>query len=448
MRILIVIHAIPRHSLGGSEMCAISLAVELAGRHAVAVCAGRPPEAAGSPPQEDGPGYAIEWLDRDPSRPPTFDAAYQDEAIDRQFDRVVARFAPDVVHFHGVWGLSNHLPVIARDHGAAVVFTLHDFWLMCPRGQRLRPADLSQCDAIDRSRCTECLRPWIAPSRRPSLWQIGTLLGSDRPPMRTILAKAQARLLRPPDWSSAAAHVERYHQTTREVIEAVDLFISPSRFVADEFERYGIPADRLVVSDNGIDTDGFSDCRPKRAASVVRFGFLGTWMPSKGIHVLVEAFGRLTENARLVIFGAPPTGDPGVYARSVLAAATDRRISIPGRVEPARVAAALQSIDVLVVPSLWFENAPLTIREAFAARTPVVASRSGGMAESVRDGVDGLLFTTGSAPDLTAALRRFVREPELLPALSSRTPPIKSVASHARELEEMFRRLLMRTPAD
>jgi glycosyltransferase involved in cell wall biosynthesis len=164
--------------------------------------------------------------------------------------------------------------------------------------------------------------------------------------------------------------------------------------------------------------------------------------------VLVEAFGRLTENARLVIFGAPPTGDPGVYARSVLAAATDRRISIPGRVEPARVAAALQSIDVLVVPSLWFENAPLTIREAFAARTPVVASRSGGMAESVRDGVDGLLFTTGSAPDLTAALRRFVREPELLPALSSRTPPIKSVASHARELEEMFRRLLMRTPAD
>ena len=216
--------------------------------------------------------------------------------------------------------------------------------------------------------------------------------------MRTILAKAQARVLRAPDWSSAAAHVERYHQTTREVIEAVDLFISPSRFVADEFERYGIPADRLVVSDNGIDTAGFSDCRPKRAASVVRFGFLGSWMPSKGIHVLVEAFSRLTENARLVVFGAPPSGDPGVYARSVLAAATDRRISFPGRVEPARVAAALQSIDVLVVPSLWFENAPLTIREAFAAHTPVVASRSGGMAESVRDGVDGLLFTTAARP--------------------------------------------------
>ena len=156
----------------------------------------------------------------------------------------------------------------------------------------------------------------------------------------------------------------------------------------------------------------------------------------------------MTENARLIVFGAPPGGDSGEYARSIRSRAADRRITFSGRVEPEHIAAALQSIDVLVVPSLWFENAPLTIREAFASRTPVVASRSGGMAESVRDGVDGLLFPTGSVPDLAAALSRFVREPALLPTLSRHTPRVKTVAEHAIELERLFLRLLTSTSAD
>jgi glycosyltransferase involved in cell wall biosynthesis len=101
-----------------------------------------------------------------------------------------------------------------------------------------------------------------------------------------------------------------------------------------------------------------------------------------------------------------------------------------------------RAIDALVVPSLWYENAPLTIREAFASHTPVVASRCGGMAESVRDGIDGLLFVPGNVADLTATLRRLIREPELIPTLSRQTPAIKTVAAHAVELETAFRQLM------
>ena len=103
MRIVIVIHALPRHSLGGSEMCAAALAAEFATRHDAVVCAGRPSHAASSPRRERGAGYDIEWLDADPSRAPTFEAAYQDARIDAQFDEVMARVAPDVVHIHGTW---------------------------------------------------------------------------------------------------------------------------------------------------------------------------------------------------------------------------------------------------------------------------------------------------------------------------------------------------------
>jgi len=446
MKIVVVIHTLPHYSVGGSELCAIALAQEFAKRHRVVVCAARPTQTCSGPRRQHESGYTIEWLDADPSRPPTFEAAYQNDSIEDQFDDVMARVEPDVVHFHGTWELSNNLPIIARRRGAIVVFTLHDFWLMCPRGQRLRPADLTQCHDIDMERCCECLEPWIAPRRLPSREQMRRLFNRDRPPIRAIFSRAQASLFRPPDIGATSTHVERYHAKTQEVVESVDLFVAPSRFLAQEFERrYGLTPERIVYSDNGIDTRLFEGCPYKQSAAIVRFGFVGSWMPSKGVHVLIEAFRGLTENARLHVFGGPPAGDPGGYARQIMiAAAGDRRITFEGRIAPENRASAFRAIDVLVVPSLWFENAPLTIREAFASHTPVVASRSGGMAECVRDGIDGLLFTPGSAAALRAVLRRLIHEPDLIPTLSRHAPPVKSIEAHAAELDAVFEQLTRR----
>jgi len=443
MRIAVVIHTLPPYSLGGSELCAASLATELSKRHTVTVCAGRPVEMRSLPRHERASSYTIEWLDADPSRPPTFDAAFENDSIEAQFDEVMSRAEPEIVHFHATWELSNNLPMIARRRGASVVFTLHDFWLMCPRGQRLRPSDLTQCHEIDMERCCACLEPWIAPRRFPSRQHVGRLFNARRPPLRTLFSQARTRLLRPRDVESGATHVERYHAKTHELIDNVDLFIAPSRFLAHEFERrYNLPCRRLIYSDNGIDTALFDGFRYKQAATIVRFGFVGSWMPSKGVHILIEAFSGLTENARLHVFGGPPSGAPDAYTRNLMsAAAGDRRITFPGRLAAAERAEAFRAIDVLVVPSLWYENAPLTIREAFASHTPVVASRSGGMAECVRDGIDGLLFTTGSVTALRAALRRLIHEPDLIPSLSRQTPPVKSIAAHATELDAVFRQL-------
>src|SRR5262245_39130616 len=112
MKIAIVIHTLPRYSIGGSETCAAALAAEPAKRHTVVVCAVRPAHARSLPRSERGPGYTIEWLDADPSRAPTFDAAYQNDAIEAQFDEVMARVEPEIAHFHGIWELSNNLPMI------------------------------------------------------------------------------------------------------------------------------------------------------------------------------------------------------------------------------------------------------------------------------------------------------------------------------------------------
>lgn len=448
MTIVIVIHTLPRYSVGGSELCAVALAAELAKRHRVVVCAGRPAHLRSQPRQEPGPGYAIEWIDADPSRAPTFEAAYENTSIETQFDEIVRRVAPEIAHFHGIWTLSNNLPLIARRRGVGVVFTLHDFWLMCPRGQRLRPSDLSQCHEIDVQRCGNCLASWISPARLPSRAHVARLFGAERPPLKTIAVQVHARLFRRPRRADPITHVERYHAKSRELVDSVDLFVAPSRFLAAEFARhFGVAGDRLVYSDNGIDTAHFADASYKETSSVVRFGFLGSWMPSKGLHVLIDAFRGLTENARLVIFGGPPHGDAGDYARGLQHAADDRRITIRGRIAPEQRPAAFRSIDVLVVPSLWYENAPLTIREAFASHTPVVASRCGGMAESVRDDADGLLFAPGSVSDLRRVLRRLIHEPDLIPRLSRQTPAVKSTVVQASELDASFRRVIGQRPA-
>jgi GT2 family glycosyltransferase len=98
----------------------------------------------------------------------------------------------------------------------------------------------------------------------------------------------------------------------------------------------------------------------------------------------------------------------------------------------------LADLDVVVVPSIWIENAPFIIREAFAARVPVVASNLGGMAEMVRDGADGLLFPAGDASALAAALRRLLDEPQLLPALRAGIRRPMSIEEDAASLREIY----------
>src|SRR4029079_16401012 len=97
--------------------------------------------------------------------------------------------------------------------------------------------------------------------------------------------------------------------------------------------------------------------------------------------------------------------------------------------------------DVLIVPSVWFENSPITIHEAFLTRTPVIASDIGGMQEYVRDGRDGLQFAVGDDADLAAKMTRFLDEPDLVERLSRDWIPIKTIADDAAATEFRYRAL-------
>ena len=106
------------------------------------------------------------------------------------------------------------------------------------------------------------------------------------------------------------------------------------------------------------------------------------------------------------------------------------------------IGSVLAKIDVLVIPSLWYENSPLTIHEAYLAGIPVIVTDNGGMAELVSDGLSGLHFRRGDVADLRAKIQRFLDEPELHGRLVRGIPAVKTIADDAATMEGRYRKLL------
>ena len=212
----------------------------------------------------------------------------------------------------------------------------------------------------------------------------------------------------------------------------------------------GIGAEKTVVSHYGIDTSDLAEVAgERRQSSTLRLGFVGTLAPHKGCDVLVRAFKMLQPglDATLSVHG-----DPGRYPSFVKElrelAGDDERISFHGAFPREEVGHVMSEIDVLVVPSRWYENAPGVIFEAFAAQVPVVATDLRGMSGFVRHGENGLLFELEDAEDLSRQLRRLREEPGLLKTLKSGIGPVKTVGQYANELEELYDTLLKRGMKD
>jgi glycosyltransferase involved in cell wall biosynthesis len=236
--------------------------------------------------------------------------------------------------------------------------------------------------------------------------------------------------------------IEDRARRTREALSHVDLFLAPSEFLRKTFVESGfVPADRVVLSRYGQDLTRFRHPVKRAPSPALRVGYLGTVAAYKGVHVLVDALNRLT--------GHPVEGRiHGVteffpeFSASLRARITNPDVRLLGRYENKDVGRILSEMDVLVVPSLWWENSPITIHEAFQAGVPVVASDQGGMAEMVQDGKNGFLFETGDAADLARVLLRFVADPGLVERLRPRRESIRDIREDASWTEEQYRRLI------
>jgi GT2 family glycosyltransferase/glycosyltransferase involved in cell wall biosynthesis len=448
MRSVHVVHGVPPAAIGGVEVYAYALARALRDgdrSNEVVVLAReadlRRPEL--SVRHEERDGLQLTFVNNTFRDVRGFEDSYRNPAIQRTVGRFLDAVAPDVVHVHHLTGLSTDLLAECAWRRIPTLVTLNDYWLICHRGQLL-DLDLQRCAGPEPDGCARCAG--VAGAASPAAHRAARLVRrlERRLPARLArglrqLAVGTAQLGHERDQSALA--MARRVRHMRRVCGLVTIFFAPTRTIRDRFVAFGIDPDRILQQEQGIEQQRFRGIA-RSIGDRLRIGFLGSLMVSKAPHVLLEAFATLTPGAASVhLFGAHAAyhGDDS-YQRQLAPLLARPGVHYAGPIAPADVPRALACLDVLVVPSVWIENAPFVIREAFAAGVPVIASDLGGMAEMVTHEVNGLRFSPGSAADLARALSRLVSEPGLLAQLREGIPPVKTIEEDAAWTRAVYQR--------
>ncbi|WP_111431432.1 glycosyltransferase family 4 protein [Rhodobacteraceae bacterium DSL-40] len=301
---------------------------------------------------------------------------------------------PDLVHLHGLDRLGAEiLPAIRRMRPRArIVLTLHDYQLICPGdGLLLTRPEGMRCPGMDADRCRNCF----------------------------------------PEIEQARHALRRAH--LQALLDCVDLFIAPSTFLKDRFVDWGLAESRIRVVPNAVVQAGISWDSPAPRARRDRFAYFGNILPHKGVLVLLEAAARLREtDSTLRVNFHGGLGWAEQDFRSAFKAGLTAAGQIAQHLGPydrGDLPNLLARTDWVVMPSLWWENAPLVILEARAAGIPVICSGVGGMAELVRDGIDGLHVPPGDAAALAETMVRAATEPGLWERLAA--APVAPVSHEA-----------------
>jgi glycosyltransferase involved in cell wall biosynthesis len=478
LRIIQVVHGFPPTRIAGTEKYTHDLALELCKHHNVYVFCREYDRYSNKlylESDEDYHGLMVRRVYYNGEQ--TFITNYNNPTIAHGFRKYILEVNPDVIHVQHLIELSASLIQVAKDCGVPIVVTLHDFWFMCPTGLMLKYLWLDTikyqqrayrtllCTMPNPNECVNCITAPLLPilTRRirtklvePKLFYgalksyIYPFLRFDKQAIQVRFGPIKARLQNKQRRISVEA-IRNRAKYMRRLLMLADKLISPSRFLKQMFVTWGIPAHHLIHSDNGTDLRKLhvSEAGSQPSPNLI-FGYIGTLKPHKGVHVLIDAFNRLYEllashrmyrnNIELRIYGNP-TIDIN-YTRKLSMMVRNPSIRFMGTFPEHKIATILRDTDVLVVPSIWYENSPLTIHEAFATRTPVLASNIGGMAELIRNGKNGFLFEVGDSIDLCQKLYYIVRNRKVLNALRTNITRPKSIVENARELVKIYLQIL------
>ena len=447
MRIVQIIHGFPPHNIAGSEVYTYNLSQELARKDEVFVFyrIADPEKEEYEMTSGEYNGIQICMINNTFKLCDSFEKTYRNDIIAERFGQFLDEVKPDVTHFGHVTCLSTTLIAEAKRRKIPVVFTLHDFWLFCQLGQLLKQ-DLSRCNGPNNSECTRCMAPQLA--IQGSAKRVLEFVKKKAPNFQTkalqgkFLKEIHRQYVKASFLFQAGAHSEIQKRNThiKEMCSLVDLFIAPSKFLLRKFIEFGIPGRKILYYDYGFDTALFEDAIITESQKI-RVGYIGTFIPSKGVHVLLEAINSIqNQDVELRIHGKFVPYHPGFedYPDHLKAMGKRDNILWLGEYDNRSIARILSEIDVLVVPSIWYENSPLTIHEAFMAGVPVITSNIGGMAELVEDGVDGFHFQVGDSKDLARKIQTLINDRCLIERLRKNIKPVVAMEEHVLEVRELY----------
>lgn len=411
IRVLLVAHDHPDWTPGGTEIVAHDLARGLAARPGlsarllVAATSLQRPDALPGTLGRLGEDLVLRTGAYDRFSMTRLDGTAWVETLTRLLDIE----KPHIVHLHGLDRIGvDVVPVIRRHAPAArIILTLHDYQLICANeGLMLTVGEGARCRGASPDACRRCF----------------------------------------PDQGAARHALRKAHLLA--VLDAVDLFIAPSRFLRDRFVAWGLDTARVRVVPNAIAGATGPDAGPVAPprARRNRFAFFGQIARHKGVLTLLEAAARAGGDVSVTLHGGLGWADDGFRADFAAAlAAAGRAAQHVGPYHRDEAVALMRTADWIVAPSLWWENAPLVLSEARAAGRPVICSGIGGMAEMVAHGRDGLHVAPGDAAALAEAMQAAC-DPDLWARLARAPEPPRHDAFVEAHLG-LYHALLARVPA-
>ncbi|HKO56981.1 MAG TPA: glycosyltransferase [Thermoanaerobaculia bacterium] len=398
-RITHLVHGWPPFQQAGTELYAYWLARQQCATQRVSVYT-----RSADPAREDG--EAVELMDgamrvrlvanhftaRDPLRR----NGISNRPLERDFERFLREEETELLHVHHLAGHSFSLMRVARRLRIPIVLQIQDWWFRCARVNQFdRHGNRCSGPAVDK--CARCV----------------TL---------TNIA-ASNRLL----------HAVR-RRAAQAALDAADAYIVGSEAIRGDYAP--MLKKPIHVIPYGIAVNARCTPRPP-AARPLRFGYVGTVAPHKGLHVAADALHDLPD-AELLVFGdcaAYPD-----YAAELRGRCPSIRFE--GRFREEEKERVFAAMDVLLVPSIGLESFGLAAREAMACGVPVIATAGGALSEMFDDGACGELFPAGDAVALRRIARRLVDDPSIVDAWSQRLPQPKRSDVHATEIAWVYESVL------
>ncbi|MGM9804676.1 MAG: glycosyltransferase [Muribaculaceae bacterium] len=285
--------------------------------------------------------------------------------IRTSFARILNDFRPDIVHLNNIHSyLSPVIAQMAHQAGCRVVWTMHDYKLICPSYTCLRLGKPCELCFSDKSQVLKqrCMK--------------GSLV------------------------ASALAYIEALKWNRHTLESCTDAFICPSQFMAQKMAQGGFSPSKLHVVCNFIDPVKLQTfANAKQATRQKQLCYVGRLSQEKGVETMIEAASRLPYP--LLIAGDGPLA-PQLKAKY----ASCSNIRFLGRLNADEVSQLLSSSYASVLPSEWYENNPLGVIESLCAGTPVIGADIGGIPELIDNGINGFTFQSRNVKELQSTIER------------------------------------------
>lgn len=283
--------------------------------------------------------------------------------IKKSFKKILNDFRPDIVHFHNIHSyLSPVVVKLAKEYGCRTVWTLHDYKLLCPSYNCLCQGKI--CEACFTDRFQVFRRKCMKGSRIASALAYGEALWWDRKKLQR--------------W--------------------VDTFVCPSSFMAQKMRACGYDYTKLFVICNFIEQDKldfFHSTEINEREKSRYYCYVGRLSEEKGVRMLLEV-------AESLPFPLYIAGD-GPLLNELQAKYSSGNVIFLGHLSSREIVRLVKHAQTMVVPSIWYENNPLSVIESLCMGTPVIGAEVGGIPELIREG-DGMLFRMGDKEELASAI--------------------------------------------